>query len=254
MRVKCVAEKEMYNNGSYRIIACSPMETYEDLKLSKYFNFSIKGSNIPYITIGKEYELDIEEIETSKYGTSYNVVSCPSLDQLDFHNLSREESLDILMDCTTSERIANNILEAIPNYVEKVLEEGEQSIDVSLIKGVGEAYNHAYCRELLSKFKYYGIMKKYKDYKLDINDCEKLYDKYKEAYKIDEGFDKEPYMVNIDLLGRSFSHTDRILMELRKELKNSEQRCEYCILDILKRNENDGSTRLNGNVAYSIMK
>lgn len=254
MNIKCIAEREMFNNGNYRIIACSPTQAYEGLKLSKYNNFTIKGGDIPYITIGKEYELIIEELATDKYGTSYKVLSCPSIDELDFHNLSREESLEILMDCTTSERIANNILDAIPNYIEKVLDEGEQSIDVSLIKGVGEAYNHAYCRELLEKFKYYGLMKKHKEYKLDTNDCKALYGQFEEMCEIDKAIQKSPYMVNITTLKRSFNYADSLILESRPELIDSEQRCEYCILDILERNEHDGSTRLNGNVAYTIMK
>ena len=254
IKVKCIAEKEIYKNGDFRIIACSPMQTYRELKLSKYMNFSIKGSNIPYITIGKEYELEIEELSTDKYGTSYNVLSCPSIDNLDFHNLSREESFEILMDCTSSEGIVNNILDAITRYIEQVLEEGEESIDTSLIKGVGEAYNKAYCRNLLSKYKYYATMKKYQYYKLDVNDCKALFDKFTTDNKIDKAIIETPYMSLINVLQRSFNYSDKMIMEQRPELSSSEQRCEFCVLDILRRNEADGSTKLNGNIMYSVMK
>lgn len=255
MLVKALAKKEIFKNGDFRIISCSPITPYpNELKLTSYFNFVIKGSNIPFITIGREYDLEIEEINTDKYGTSYNVIDCPSLNRIDFHNLTREESLEILMDCTSSERIANNILDAIPNYIEKVLTEGEKSIDTSLIKGVGEAYNRAYCRELLSKYKYYSLMKRYKTYALDTTDCKALYDLYTDDATIDKEMNKHPYKCLINDLNRTFSNMDSLILSEHEELRNSEERCTFCILDILQRNEYDGSTRLNGNVMYTIMK
>jgi exodeoxyribonuclease V alpha subunit len=255
IKLKAKAEREIYHNNDFRIVAFTPYTPYSDeLKLSKYLNFICKGSNFTYITIGKDYELEIEELTEDHYGVSYTIIDCPTISKLDFHNLSREESFDILMDCTSSERIANNILDGIPNYIEKVLEDGEESIDTKLIKGVGEAYNHAYCRELLSKYKYYHLLIRHKEYELDTSDCKALYDTFITDDKIDHELEIHPYMSLIHVLQREFNRSDNMIMKNRPELSESDQRLEFAMLDVLDRNEINGSTKINANLAYTYLK
>lgn len=251
--VKCYIEKEVFRNGDFRIMGCSPMQTY-DMQLNKYMNFTISGSNFPYLDEHKEYELEIELQENAKYPATYKVISCPSLEKLNFSNLTKEESFEILMNVTSSERIANNILEAYPKFIDIILTQGKEAIDVKNIKGVGDAYLNAYSRELLNKYKYYSLMKKYKEYVLDTQDCKNLYDKYITNDKIDEEMDKNPYYCLINICGKSFTYIDRIIIENKPKLKESQQRCEFCILDILNRNEYDCSTRINGNDMFRIMR
>ena len=48
----------MFKKDNYFIIAFEPITPYpQELKLSKYFNFSCCGE-YPYITIGREYILE----------------------------------------------------------------------------------------------------------------------------------------------------------------------------------------------------
>ena len=252
--VKCKADKEIYRNEDFRIIAFSPLQTYAELKISKYFTFSVKGSNMPYITINKEYTIEIEELSSDKFGTAYSLLSCPSLDAIDLKNLTRDEAKEILLDCTSSEKIANNILNAYPNFIELIMVEGKQAIDTSKIKGVGSAYLEAYSRELLSKYKYYHILKKYNMYKIDINDCKALVDLYKDDNGIGVAFTDNPYYVLTEALGRGFEQSDKLILENRPELENSEQRCEALIISVLRRNEYEGSTRLSGVDLYNYIK
>lgn len=252
--VKCKAIREMFKNGDFKIIAFEPFTPFpEELKLSEYFTFSVKGE-IPYITIGKEYDLEIELISYDKrYGGAYKILSVFNLEKLDLHDLTREESFEILMDCTSSEKIANNILEVYPNFIETILINGKEAIDVKLIKGVGNAYLNAYVREITSKYKYYHIIQKFKDYKIDISDAKVLCDNYKDEFGIEKMIKENPYRV-LKELGRSFENNDKMIMELRPDLKESEQRCAYLILSVLERNEYDGNTRLNGNILYNYIE
>lgn len=249
IKVKAKATRKVFQNGDFYIYGMSPITPYPtELKLNKYMSFTIKG-DLSYITEGKEYELEIEELSTDSYGTSYKVVSVPSIECENLENLSKEESFEILKEITT-ERLANNILNAYPNFIWKVLTEGKESIDITKIYGVGEAYLTAYARELNTKFKYLNVMNKFKEYKLDISDCKALIDNYKDEQGINDAISKEPYKVNIEILKRTFEQSDRLIMELREDLKESEQRCAYLILSVLQRNELEGSTRLNGNDLY----
>lgn len=254
LRIKCKADREIYRNEDFRIVSFSPLQTYDELKLSKYFTFSCKGSNFPYITIGKNYEIEIEELSSDKYGTAYSILSCPSIDAIDLKNLKREEKMEIMLDCTTSERIANNILDAYPDFIDIILTDGKEAIDTSKIKGVGQEYLKAYSRELLEKYKYYHILKKYNMYKVDVSDCKKLVDIYKDAIGIDKAIISNPYYVLIEVLGRGFEYADKMIIDYRKDLIESKERCEALIISVLRRNENDGSTRLSGSDLYYYVK
>jgi hypothetical protein len=244
----------MFKRDNYFIIAFEPITPYpSELKLSKYFNFSCCGE-YPFITIGREYELIIEEQKVDKYGTSYSIISVPSLDEQDLHNLSRDEAFEIMMDITSSERIANNVLDAYPNFIELVLTEGIDAIDTKLIAGVGNAYLNAYVRNLTNKYKYYHIIKKLTEYKIDITDCKNLLAEFKDEDGIQEALKDKPYYVLIETLGRGFNVVDKLLMTIREDLVDSKQRCEAIMMDILRLNEQSGSTKLGGNTLWKYMK
>lgn len=248
VKAKCI--RCTYKNGDYRIFNWSPIYKDTPLKLSSYFTFSTKG-NDSYIDENKEYEIELEEISYDpKWGGTYKILSCPTLTKLDLANMNKAQKLEILMDCTSSSKIANNILEAYPDFIEKVLTEGKESIDTNLIKGVGEAYLNSYVRTINEKYKYYAILQHFKDYKVDISDCKALVAEYLNEDTITQQLQENPYKVNIECLNRSFEYSDKLIMELRPDLKESKERCAYLILSVLKRNEMDGSTRLNGNDLY----
>lgn len=252
VKAKCI--RCTYKNGDYRIFNFSPINKGTELKLSKYMTFSTKG-NDTYIDEGKEYELEVEEVSYDpKWGGTYKIISVPSLTKLDFNNMSREENYSILMDCTSSPRIANNILDAYPSFIYTVLTEGKEAIDLSKIKGVGEAYLNAYARNLNEKYKYYAIMQHFKNYQLDITDCKRLCERYINEEGIESALKENPYKVLYECLGRSFQIADQVIMYVRPELKESEMRCAYLILSVLERNEQDGSTRLNGADLYSYIE
>lgn len=248
VKAKCI--KCNFKNGDYRIFNWSPIGFFENLKLSNYMTFSTKG-NDSYITEGKEYELELEEISyDSRFGGTYKISSVPSLNSLDLTKLTKEESLEILMDCTSSERIANNIINAYPNFIEIILTKGKEEIDLTKIHGVGEVYLSAYSRNLIEKYKYYAILQHFKEYKLDVADCKQLIEVYLNEEGITKAIEETPYKVLCGDLKKSFGYSDKLISSIRDDLLESEQRCAYLILSVLSINETNGSTRLNGNDLY----
>ena len=250
LKARCV--KCCFKKDDYRIFSWSPIDHNESVKLSTYFTFSTKG-NDSYIDENKDYEIEIEEIAYDKrYGGTYKILSVPSMSNFDISTLALDQKKEILMDCTTSERIADNILEAYPDFIELILTKGKDVIDVSRIKGVGEVYLNAYARNLLEKYKYLGIIQHFKDYKFDVSDCKKLIEEYLDEEHIAKEIQSNPYKVLISTLGRSFEFADRTIMELREDLKVSEIRCAYLILSVLERNEAmEGDTLLDANALYN---
>ena len=249
VKAKCL--KNVYKNGDYRIFSWSPIEKDKELKLSNYFTFSTKG-NDSYIQEQKEYTIELEEISyDSKWGATYKILSCPSLVELNFDTLTRDESFNILMDCTSSERIANNILDAYEDFIKIILTEGKESIDLNKIKGVGEAYLNSYSRELNEKYKYIALINKLKDFQIDVGDCKALYSVYDKDEEIVSEIEKNPYKILIGVLKRSFESADKMILELRDDLTHSEERCSYLILSVLETNESYGNTKCNANVIYN---
>ena len=195
LKARCV--KCCFKKDDYRIFSWSPIDHSDSVKLSPYFTFSTKG-NDSYIDENKDYEIEIEEISYDKrYGSTYKILSVPSMNNFDISTLSLEQKKEILMDCTTSERIADNILEAYPDFIELILTKGKDIIDVSRIKGVGEVYLSAYARNLLEKYKYLGIIQHFKDYKLDVSDCKKLIEEYLDEEHIAKEIQSNTYKVLI---------------------------------------------------------
>lgn len=244
--IKCNFKKD-----SFRIINWSPIGEYGNLKLSSYFTFSSKGED-SYLDEGKEYELEVEEISCDpRYGSCVKIISVLNMNELNLEELDRDKSFEILMDCTSSERIANNILDAYPKFIEIILTQGKEAIDTDKIKGVGESYLNAYSRELTEKYKYYSMMQHFKDYNVNISDCKTLTEYFIDEPRIASALEENPYMVLISVLGRTFESADRLIIELREDLKESEQRCAYLILSVLERNEQDGDTYLDANDLYN---
>lgn len=246
--------KQNYANGDYRIFSISPIaETNPQMKLSEYFTCSIKGE-LSYLSVDKEYTMELKEISSNeKWGGTYEVISVPSLSALDLDTLTLEQSEEILSEITTTTQ-ADYILKAYPDFIRKVLTEGKESIDVKKIYNVGEYRLNAYIRLLTDKYKYLHILQAFKQYEIDITDCKSLYDTYHDDVNITKGFEEKPYRTLINVLGRSFYKTDRLLMEIRPELESECERCEFMILDVLERNEIDGSSKLNANVLYTVAK
>ena len=224
IKAKFKITKKVFQNNDFFIFGASPIPPFPDsLKLNQYFCITLKGE-LSYLSEGKEYELEVEELSTDKYGTSYRVVSAPSINMEEIEHLTRERSQEILEEITTSSQ-ANYVLDAYENFIWLALTKGKEAFDLSKIYNVGECRLNAYIRELNTKYKYLNIMNKLKEWKLDISDCKKLIEEYLDEEHIAKEIQSNPYKVLISTLGRSFEFADRMIMELREDLKVSEMRC-----------------------------
>ena len=253
--VKARAIKEVFHRDNFYIISFAPTESNRDIQLNQWGNFSCSGE-LGYITVDKEYELVLEEGKVSKYGMSYIIKDVPSLKMENIADLTLAEKKDILMQATTSADIADSILSIYPDYIERVLMNGEESIDTKPIHNVGKARHKAYCRILNEKFKYFHFIhdEHIKPYEITITEAKKLFDIWSNADEIIKQIESNPYYALIEICGRSFEKADNLLKSVRADLVDSDVRCEAVVMDILKRNEVDGNTRLNGNVCYTVMK
>ena len=74
IKAKFKITKKVFQNNDFFIFGAPPVPPFPDsLKLNRYFCITLKGA-LSYLSEGKEYELEVEELSTDKYGTSYRVV------------------------------------------------------------------------------------------------------------------------------------------------------------------------------------
>lgn len=250
MNVKARIIKTICSKGEYRIFACVPSMPNTHIKLNKFGNFTIVGE-LCYLDEGEEYSFVLEEGQTTQYGTNYIVKTVENIVQID--EIDDNEDLNILYRITTR-RLAENIHSVYPNYCRLILDGKANEIDVKKIYGVGEVYNNCFIRLITEKYRFIKLISDLSQYELNITDCKDLANEFGTDPQIVEAFEKKPYYCLIDVLGRSFDRVDRLIMEVRSDLRDSDQRIEHLILDILDRNEVDGNSRLNGSILYRVAK
>lgn len=249
LRVKARVVKEIYHNDNFYILALSPMQENKDLAISQYGTFTCKGE-LSMLTVGQDYELVLEEINNDKYGTSYKVIDIPSLNVDD---LTDDDEIQILRQITTDSQ-AEYVHKAYPNFIRLIINGEEDKIDINKIYNVGVTRLNIYKRLINEKFRYYYLMKQTQPYKISMSDCKLLLNKYRTIEECVYRIESEPYYTLMEILGRTFEHIDKMILDVQPDLKVSEKRCEALIIGVLRRNEIDGSTRLYANDLFYYIK
>lgn len=249
LRVKARVVKEIYHNDNFYILALSPMQENKDLVISQYGTFTCKGE-LSMLTVGQDYELVLEEMNSDKYGISYKVIDIPSLNVDD---LTDDDEIQILRQITTDSQ-AEYVHKAYPNFIRLIINGEEDKIDINKIYNVGVTRLNIYKRLINEKFRYYYLMKQTQPYEISMSDCKLLLNKYRTIEECVYRIESEPYYTLMEILGRTFEHIDKMILDVQPDLKVSEKRCEALIIGVLRRNEIDGSTRLYANDLFYYIK
>lgn len=249
LRVKARVVKEIYHNDNFYILALSPMQENKDLVISQYGTFTCKGE-LSMLTVGQDYELVLEEMNSDKYGISYKVIDIPSLNVDD---LTDDDEIQILRQITTDSQ-AEYVHKAYPNFIRLIINGEEDKIDINKIYNVGVTRLNIYKRLINEKFRYYYLMKQTQPYEISMSDCKLLLNKYRTIEECVYRIESEPYYTLMEILGRTFEHIDKMILDIQPDLKVSEKRCEALIIGVLRRNEIDGSTRLYANDLFYYIK
>ena len=256
MLVTCRITKQLYDDpvSGFKILSCKPKNKPKDLVLSQYGTFTINGNNLSGLSVNQEVELDIVSSYSPKYPESYRVVSLGSIkpngEKID---VDPNKEINILSGFMTVNQ-AKNVNEAYPNFVSMILNGQEDKIDYKKIHGVGPKYLKDYILKVKSAYHYIRFIPIITKYGIeDINIAQRLSILYSSPNELNEDMRLHPYHVFIDVLDISFTKADKLTVKNRPQFIDSPERCEYACIDLLKKNEAVGNTRINANKLASLV-
>ncbi len=238
---KIIPYKTVYENDSYGIKLCNDKETLESI--------CIVG-NVGCLQNNIEYRVILKKKTHPKYGEQYELISVPSLDDIE---ISDEDEISVLLS-VMNEAQANKVHEAYPRFVQMIINGDENKIDIDNIKGVGKKRLNEYIDKISGVYKYQKIINTFPKYGLNLNDCKKLFKKYHSLDEIKNKLDENPYHILIDVLEKSFLKANTVIIENAPKFLGSKIQTEYLLLYVLGMNENEGNTKVNANVAAYIAK
>ena len=227
------------------MVSCSLIDTDEYLKLNKYGNFTISGSNISSLKLNQEANLILASDTNSKYEASYIMLGYVGVNcEQGAVNIAPEFELEILSRLM-DENQAINVNKAYPRFVNMVLNGQEEQIDHKKIYNVGKVRLPEYIKKVkgdCENILFYPIA--YENGITSSAQVRELANKYNTIDTLKIDFLTIPYRVYMDILGFNFDKADKLVLAHHEDFINSKHRCEYACVEVLKQNELLGDTRL----------
>ena len=252
---KAKMKRCVYNSETFKVYAMDvDTKKYPTVKLNQYKNATIVG-DLPDLVEDIEYEIVAIEKE-GKYGLSYNVLNI----KRDIPTTS-EEVYSFLASILTKNQ-AKTICENYPNILDIIKENKLDEVDLNKLKGIKEYTFGVIKQKIIDNFYLADLIAEFQGY-FSLSIVRRLFSAYTSVDRIKENLIQNPYAALIRLSGIGFKTADRLLIDIQEvseenikngakpiidfgyDIKTSEQRCLACVLYMLKKNEENGSTKTN---------
>ena len=255
MNVVCKPIKEVSKSDwGGRIIACTPLNPIpNELKLNRYGNFTLSGSNLDMFNMYEEYHIDIRPDNRSKYPASYIVTGFQGIDIGE--NITVDPKVEFqFLKGIMSQGQAENVHTAYPNFIELILNNREAEIDYKNIPNVGPVYLEKYIDKIKGSYKSIFFMGLASEWEIK---GEKKLDKLMEAFvtpdEAAQALQTNPYRVLVDVVEYGFEIADAKILQKMPEMIDSKERCEYGCLKVLKENESPDNGGQNTRIKARIL-
>lgn len=252
MNVKCKCTKEIYNKNGYKVYGFLPTGG-DPIEVNKYGGFSISGEQA--FDVGQEYYLSLSPIDNPKYPYSYNFDGFVGIGFVGEEiKVDPKEQIRILS-MYMEESQAKACTEGYPSFLELILTNRENEIDLKKIHGVGNKLLAKYCDKIRGDCKsvlFGGILSEYGT--AESRACSKASIAYSSPTKLREALNDDPYGVLCNLYERKTKAIDRMVQKKHPELLSTKSRCKSAVNDLLDEMESEGSTRCNAKVLVDLVK
>lgn len=252
LNVKCKCNKEVYNKNGYKVYGFLP--TGGDLiEVNKYGTFTISGEQS--FDVGQEYYLTLSSIDNPKYPCSYSFDGFVGIGFVG-EEIKVDPDVQVrILSMYMEESQAKACTEAYPNFVELILTNRENEINVKKIHGVGDKLLAKYCDKIRGDCKsvlFGGILSEYGT--AESHACAKASITFSSPTKLREAINDDPYGTLCSLYEKKTKAIDRMVQKKHPELLTTKSRCKSAVNDLLDEMESEGSTRCNANVIAKLVK
>lgn len=252
INVKCKCTKEIYNKNGYKVYGFLPTGG-DPIEVNKYGTFTISGEQA--FDVGQEYYLSLSPIDNPKYPYSYNFDGFVGIGFVGEEiKVDPKEQIRILS-MYMEESQAKACTEGYPNFLELILANRENEIDLKKIHGVGNKLLAKYCDKIRGDCKsvlFGGILSEYGT--AESRACAKASITYSSPTKLREALNDDPYDVLCNLYERKTKAIDRLVQKKHPELLSTKSRCKSAVNDLLDEMESEGSTRCNAKILVDLVK
>lgn len=252
INVKCKCTKEIYNKNGYKVYGFLPTGG-DPIEVNKYGTFTISGEQA--FDVGQEYYLSLSPIDNPKYPYSYNFDGFVGIGFVGEEiKVDPKEQIRILS-MYMEESQAKACTEGYPNFLELILANRENEIDLKKIHGVGNKLLAKYCDKIRGDCKsvlFGGILSEYGT--AESRACAKASISFSSPAKLREALNDDPYGVLCNLYEKKTKAIDRMVQKKHPELLSTKSRCKCAVNDLLDEMESEGSTRCNAKVLVDLIK
>lgn len=226
-----VSKKLFYNNSSsYGVYSFKPLQNDVNLDIDPKFNTFVVAGNTFELMEGKDYDLEIEETESKKYGKGYGFISV-KLEQ----PISIEDQQEYIRSMINPAH-AEAIIDKYPN--EKIIDLfREDKIDYSDIKGIGKKKYERIKEILLDNLDIQNAIVSLKELNITYNSMKKLIEHYGSPELVVQKVNENIYSL-CAVRSFSFKKVDEYAMN-RGDSKTSKERIEACLSFLLDAEESN---------------
>lgn len=252
MNVKCKCTKEIYNKGGFKVYGFFPTGG-DPIEVNKYGTFTISGEQA--FDVGQEYYLTLSSIDNPKYPCSYSFDGFVGIGFVGEEIKVDPDAQVRILSMYMEESQAKACTEAYPNFVELILTNRENEINIKKIHGVGDKLLAKYCDKIRGDCKsvlFGGILSEYGT--AESRACIKASLAYSSPTKLREAINDDPYGTLCNLYEKKTKAIDRMVQKKHPELLTTKSRCKSAVNDLLDEMESEGSTRCNANVIAKLVK
>ena len=256
MELTLIPIKQVFYNdeNGYRVLSCIPEDWNAQVELNKYGNFTLSGCNLMNLILNQPVTLDISPDVDSKYPASYIVEGYSGVSFVGEVKVDPKHEILLLQQIMSKDQ-AKNVNDAYPNFVELVLNNKEEEIDVKNIYNVGDFRFNDYCNKIKENFKVFLFFERTKTYNItDFSIVSKFAFSYDNPDFWEQAYKENPYELLNTFTDWSFIKIDSVVLSGLPEFTESEIRAKYCIYNYLKENESEGDTRIKATIIKEVIE
>lgn len=211
--------------------------TSDDIPNCEIINDNVTGGKLkkssligtmPKLTLGYPYDV-VAELDYNKQYSQYQY----KVKQIMSAEMDSEESQKRFLMCVTTQTRADALLKIYPNIVKIMIDNMDENIDLSKVKGIGKTTYNTIKKQVVDHYEIRDIMSILSNVNVSMRTIEKMIDEFKSPAILKQNLITNPYILT-KVHGLGFKSVDDIAQKLNPQMVNSKFRMEAFVTHFLK--------------------